>query len=637
MNQTRNISNSGVSKRMTIEQRIIKTISVALSIATVVMTIIVFVILLSFDIGALGFTSLFAVIFIAFSLIFTFAIKKDLANHTANSLKRLVDVDIASSTTFTARAEDFENPSDEIAVLYAKYAQVSMDYESLLAEIDRIEHAMLTNNWYFRSDIKNMKGSSKVAILKINKIIDVIFNFVDDMPCLIGVFDGERRATYVNKIAREQGFTMDVIGQVVGSDGVLKNVKEVFETGIPSKYTETDVMPNGKTITEEYSFNPLYDLDGKIIGVALVNVDVTKLYEVSAYQKAEAESISEHLKNGLAKGIAQFAYQPNSHDENTAESAESYKLIGNSVAQAVALINDYISEVNEVLSKIAKGDLTIRINREYEGDFASIKNSINDISESLHKTMTEITSASDHVLSGAKEISTTSMNLADGSSQQAASVEELNTSIETIRLLIKDNVQNATTANDLSEKSTDSAKTGNEAVSKMLEAMEQIKQSSNSISGINKVIQDIAFQTNLLALNASVEASRAGEHGKGFAVVADEVRTLAGRSQESASETTKLIQDSIDRVETGFAIAQSTAEALGIIVSNVGEVSQVISNVSASSIEQDDAAQMTTEGIMRIAHVAQDNSVSSQKTAAASEELTSQAEVLRELVAFFKL
>ena len=216
-------------------------------------------------------------------------------------------------------------------------------------------------------------------------------------------------------------------------------------------------------------------------------------------------------------------------------------------------------------------------------------------------------------------------------------MEELNVSIETIRLLVENNVQNASTASSLSDKSTESAKSGNEAVEQMLEAMQQIKDSSNSISGINKVIQDIAFQTNLLALNASVEAARAGDHGKGFAVVADEVRTLAGRSQEAAAETTKLIQDSINRVEVGSNIAESTAEALGIIVSNVSEVSHVISNVSTSSKEQGKAAQLTTEGIIKIADVAHNNSASSEHTAAAAEELTGQAETLRQLVSFFKL
>jgi len=318
-----------------------------------------------------------------------------------------------------------------------------------------------------------------------------------------------------------------------------------------------------------------------------------------------------------------------------------YRGIFNTIAESIdtttVSISSYINELNDVLAQMANGDLRKSITREYVGSFDFLKQSVNQINNNLNRTVKDITAAAEHVLSGAKEISAASMRLAQGSSTQAASIEELNTSVEIIQKLTRDNGRNAEIATDMSGKSTESAQAGNTAVTEMLEAMQMIKESSNAISGINKVIEDIAFQTNLLALNASVEAARAGEHGRGFSVVADEVRLLAGRSQSAVSETTQLIQDSITRVDKGSSIAQTTVDALGSIVSSAGEVSQVIASVAASSQDQDEAAQAVTAGIIEIANVAQDNSASSQETAAAAEELTSQAEVLKELVAFFKV
>jgi len=314
-----------------------------------------------------------------------------------------------------------------------------------------------------------------------------------------------------------------------------------------------------------------------------------------------------------------------------------FLLIKEDMNQLVKDVGEYVHEISDALGSIADGDLTRRSIMKFDGDFNIIGKSINIIAETLQKTMTEISVASEQVLSGANQISTTATHLANGASEQASSVEELNASIELINQKTTRNADNAEEASNLSNQSSQHAGEGNEAMQKMLEAMQGIKVSSGNISKIIKTIQDIAFQTNLLALNAAVEAARAGEHGRGFAVVAEEVRNLAVLSQEAATETTGLIEDSIIRVDTGSGIAGKTADALNNIVASADEVLQIINGISVSSKEQAEALGQVIIGLGQISSVVQSNSAVSEETAAAAEELNSQAELLRELVSYFRL
>lgn len=314
-----------------------------------------------------------------------------------------------------------------------------------------------------------------------------------------------------------------------------------------------------------------------------------------------------------------------------------FLVIKNSINDMVVNISMYINEISNVLTAMAKDDLNQEISRDYVGKFADIKYALNNIISKLNSIISDIKTAANQVASGAKQVSESSMTLAQGASEQSSSIEELNATIATINESTSSNAKNAKNAENLAKSSKSNAYKGNQDMGKMLASMDGINDSSKNIAKIIKVIDDIAFQTNLLALNAAVEAARAGEHGKGFAIVAEEVRSLAGRSQEAAKETETMIAESISKVSDGSSIAGTTAGALNTIMSDVTSVSDIITEIASASDAQAEAINQISEGISRISSVVQSNSATSEEAASASLELSSQADILRNLVSVFNL
>ncbi|NLZ38516.1 MAG: methyl-accepting chemotaxis protein [Firmicutes bacterium] len=314
-----------------------------------------------------------------------------------------------------------------------------------------------------------------------------------------------------------------------------------------------------------------------------------------------------------------------------------FRKIVQGVNQTLAETTRPITEALAVLEQVAEGNLQVMVEGDYQGDHALIKDAINKSLNAFNEVLNNILVASQQVAAGAKQISDASMALSQGATEQASSIEQLTASLEEILAQTKQNAANASEANLVAGTARENALQGNKEMEAMLEAMHEINESSNNISKIIKVIDEIAFQTNILALNAAVEAARAGQHGKGFAVVAEEVRNLAVRSANAAKETTELIEGSIEKADDGTRIAQRTAEAFNEIVENIAQAAKLVEQIAIASNEQAIGLAQINEGVMQISQVVQTNSATSEEGAAASEELASQAEMLRQQVAGFKL
>jgi len=314
-----------------------------------------------------------------------------------------------------------------------------------------------------------------------------------------------------------------------------------------------------------------------------------------------------------------------------------FLVIKNSINNTVTNIASYIDEIADILGAMAANDLDQEIIREYVGKFSYIKDALVNIITKLNHLISEIYSSAEQVAYGANQISDSSMTLAQGASEQAASIEELSAMIQNIAENTKYNANSAKEAKILSVNSKSNAAKGNNDMIQMLESMEGIRESSGKISSIIKIIEDIAFQTNLLALNAAVEAANAGVHGKGFSIVAEEVRNLAKKSQISVKDTTALIEESISRVNIGTKIAVETADTLKTIVKDVDDVANLINSISKVSDEQSFGIEQVLESVSQISTVVQTNTATSEESASASQELASQAELLKTLVSVFNI
>ncbi len=263
---------------------------------------------------------------------------------------------------------------------------------------------------------------------------------------------------------------------------------------------------------------------------------------------------------------------------------------------------------------------------------------VNEITKQvvLDKILGNVAEFSKQIDSGAAQVSMASQSLSQGATEQAAALEEITSSMTEVSSQTSHNAQNAEQARSITASTRDSVKDGANQMQEMTTAMDEIQSSSEEITKIIKTIDDIAFQTNLLALNAAVEAARAGTHGKGFAVVAEEVRNLAARSAKAAAETAELIESSNSRVKNGSSIASKTSESLEKIVDGTVQAADLLGEIAEASKNQAESISHISQGITQIGIVTQQNTASSEETASAANELSSQSHNLQALIYEFE-
>ncbi len=449
-----------------------------------------------------------------------------------------------------------------------------------------------------------------------------------------GTFLYHPQTDIIQKNIAEINISQNVVNAVLsGSDVFLRyTVDGVAKYGSVSPVGETGyIVLSNMPLTEYYSVLVMMVIAFFVIfavGILLIALSIRK----SAAKLTKPILELNHTAQQLAAGDLDVHLKITSEDE-IGELGES---IGKTVARLKQYIV-YIDETADVLAHIADGKLGIHLKNDYAGEFQKIKTALLNISSSMNDVMEGINASSERVSVGACELANASQMLAESAELQAASVEQLAATTATVAEHVEESHRDAEASAKQTEKVTLMIEQNQEKMTMMMDAMNEIRQTSQQVVGIIQTIEEIADQTNLLSLNASIEAARAGEAGKGFAVVADEIGKLALESSKAASSTRELIEISMDEISKGNSVATDALNSLKDSVSAVDHVNDMIKKAAENSAVQAENMEQLRIGIDEIARGIQDNSAASQETSATSEELATQADLLNKMVQKFEL
>ena len=329
--------------------------------------------------------------------------------------------------------------------------------------------------------------------------------------------------------------------------------------------------------------------------------------------------------------------QGNLHSTLNYKSDDELGRLAHSLRNSIAILGSYVDDIDRAMKLFAEGNFDVKPEVEWKGDFVGILNSFMLFEESMAETIKGIQRVSDEVSSAAEQVASSSNELADGATNQAAVVEELTATVAGVAEQVEKNSQSAKQISSRVGNLGEAISESNSKMQEMVASMNDINEASKEIDKIIATINEIASQTNLLALNASIEAARAGEAGKGFAVVANQVNLLADQSAKAAKESAVLIETSVRAVKKGMTIADETATQLEEVADSSKVITEEVTDIADTLGQQTVEIQQINEGIEQINDVVQTNSATSQECAAASQQMSSEAENLREMIRRFKV
>lgn len=601
------------------------------------------------------------------------------ANYVAASLNQYIA--IAYETGTIARLSDPERtPEEKNDILSVKVKEHKLNSAYLLDSTgkDILSGTDFSDRDYFK---EAMKGNTYVSTPAYSQVTGQV-SFAVAAPlwengvagsktvgAIVYVPDGESLNNIMRSIKVGEGGTAfmtdskgitiaDINSEIVGvedclalgdSNPKLKKFSAICQRMVNGEDGTGTYSYGG--VTKIVSYSPVPDTEGWSIGVAAVRNEFLGKFYLALGLTVVFVIIFTILgiQNGvqLGKAVAKpiitsvdrlklLAAGDFHSDSPVPETNDETAILMNSLAETIQDLKAVVSDISSHLAELADGNFKITIDEDYKGDFSLISTSFRDIISSLSAAMKEIDGNAESVQNGSNDLAGASQLLAEGATDQASAIEELTATITDISEKIHINAENAEKAKNTVESMNSRIMESNRQMQQNTEAMTKIKDASNKIAEIISSIEEIADQTNLLALNASIEAARAGEAGKGFAVVATQVGILAEQSSEAARNTNELIQNAISAVDDGTKLAKSAADSLISVVDNAKEVKEAIIVIAEASDNQAEAAAQVTLGITQIAEVVESNSATSQECAASSEELSGQADILKELVGRFQ-